>query len=103
MKVSSKGLASAFIRWIENDLMAKSNLFQQGILTFIVLQGKSNLTHLFDALNMLSKDGYFQSEELYKNLYTSLEKMGGVFTLPYINYNLDKEDLRVILSYVQGE
>lgn len=98
MKVTTEDITEAFITWVETDLVPRSNLLQQGIITFLVLQGKHKLVDFIGLLNYLSDDSLFDLSELSDNLRKSLDKMGGHYVLPMIDYKLDKEDLDKILE-----
>lgn len=103
MKITSESIGNAFYQWAENDLLAKSSIFQQGIITFLLLQGKPRINAIFSGLDMLADDKkQFDSDELFQNLQKGLEKMGGVYRLPIIDYNFDVEDLRKVKSYLRG-
>lgn len=50
---------------------------------------------------MLSDDGVFELEELEHNLRKSLDKMGGVLTLPVIDYTIDANDLDTLFKFIK--
>lgn len=100
MQITSEQLSTAIMMWAENDLMSKSSVLQQGMLTFIILQSKPRLAALLHNLDMLSTDGKFDADELFRNFAKALEKIGGRLRLPIINYDMDADDLRKIRQYV---
>lgn len=102
MNVTTQQISIAIARWFETDVLPKGSLFQQGISTFIFLQAKPRLDNLINGLNMLSDNGNFDVDELCGNLNKSLDKMGGSFTLPFIDYKFDKEDLDKIIMYLRN-
>lgn len=57
--------------------MNKGNAFQQGILTFVLLQGKDKINNMLSFITYFADDkGEFNFEELHQNLSKALSKMG---------------------------
>ena len=102
MKITVQQFSDAVIKWIETDLVNKGNPFQQGVLTFIMLQGKTKLTEMLNSLSYLSDNGSLDLELLHQNMARALNKMGGKLTIPFINYNLDNSDLNSIFTIARG-
>lgn len=94
MQVTTELLTKAITTWINNDLLPRSSLVQQGIITFCLLQGKKKLEHLVSLLTSL--DPEIEEDIFFRNLDLSLEKMGGYYEIPFINYRLDKQDIHKI-------
>ena len=103
MIIKSNELEKAIVSFIENDLMGKGNALQQGILTFVLLQGKDKIRNMLSFITYFADDkGEFNLEELHQNLSKALSKMGGKYTIPLINYNLDNDDLNTIFEYIRS-
>lgn len=102
MNVTTQQISNAISKWFEADVLPKGNMFQQGISLFIFLQAKPRLDNLISGLNMLSDNGQFDIDEIGGNLGKALEKMGGSFTLPFIDYKFDKDDLDKIIVYLRN-
>lgn len=91
MKFTTEQLTEAISTWINTDLIPRSSLVQQGVITFCLLQGKKKLESMLSIFTELDPDS--DVEEFFKNLCISLDKMGGYYEIPIINYRLDKQDL----------
>lgn len=103
MIIKSNEIEKAIVSFVENDLMSKGNALQQGILTFVLLQGKNKIKNMLYFITYFADDkGEFNLEELHQNLSKALSKMGGKYTIPLINYNLDNDDLNTIFEYVRS-
>lgn len=99
MKISSSDFGKAVNSWAELYLVNKGSLLQQGVTTFLILQMQPKLDTLFNMFSFLADDnGMFELEILHKNLQTALEKMGGSYTVPLINYVFDRADLDKIIE-----
>lgn len=101
MNITTKDISKGISTWAEHDLLNKGSLFQQGISTFIYLQAKPRLESLISGLNMLSDDGVFDYDELHKNVLQALQKMGGSYTIPVLDYTIDNADIEAIFSYMR--
>lgn len=102
MIIKSNEIEKAIVSFVENDLMSKGNALQQGILTFVLLQGKNKIKNMLSFITYFADDkGEFNLEELHQNLSKTLSKMGGKYTIPLINYNLDNDDLNTIFEYIR--
>lgn len=94
MKINISDLPKVVNDWIDQVLIPKSSLLQQGLLTFVKLQGQHKITQVLEPLKILAdNDGNFELDELHNNLGQALAKMNGVYTIPFLNYNFDKDDL----------
>lgn len=102
MRVTTKDISTGIVKWIEQDMIPKGTLFQQGVVTFLLLQGKPRLDSMLSSLALLSDNGEFDLDELDINLHEALAKMGGKYTLPIINYTIDSDDLDLIVQHIKG-
>ena len=103
MIIKSNEIEKAIVSFVENDLMNKGNALQQGILTFVLLQGKNKINNMLSFITYFADEkGEFNLEELHQNLSKALSKMGGKYTIPLINYNLDNDDLNTIFEYIRS-
>lgn len=102
MKISSSDFAKSVEQWAEQELCNKGSVFQQGVSTFLVLQFKPKIEHALDSFKFLAgDDGLFELEILQENIGKALEKMGGTYTIPMINYVFDSADLDVIFKFAK--
>lgn len=99
MKISSSDFGKAVEKWAENYLVNKGTLLQQGVTTFLILQMKPKAEVLFSKFAFLADEqGMFELEILHKNLITALDKMGGRYTVPLIDYVFDSADIDKIIE-----
>lgn len=103
MNITIEHISKGIIHWAEVDLISKGSLIQQGITTFIVLQTKPRIMNMLSSLVLLSDNGVFDIDELSTNLHKGLEKMGGVYSIPLINYQFDVDDLDNIIEYIRKQ
>lgn len=102
MQVSIDDLSNAFLKWAENDLAKKGNVFNQAIVFFLILQGGSKVKDMIAPLNILAdSDGKFDKDTLHTNLKTTLEKIGGKLHINQLNYDFDSEDLDRVFDYLE--
>lgn len=94
MKININDLPKVLNDWTAQVLMPKSSMLQQGLVTFVLLQGQNKIKQMLEPLKFLAdENGNFELEELHNNLGQALAKMNGVYTIPFLNYNFDKADL----------
>ena len=103
MKITIEHISKGITHWAEKDLVSKGSLLQQGLTTFIVLQAKPRIMNMLSSLVLLSDEGEFDLDELSNNLHQGLEKMGGSYTIPLINYVFDVDDLDNIIQYIRNQ
>lgn len=102
MQVSTDDLSNAFLKWAENDLTKKGNVFNQAIVIFLILQGGSKVKDMIAPLNILAdSDGKFDKDTLHTNFKTTLEKIGGKLHINQLNYDFDGEDLDRVFDYLE--
>lgn len=101
MDITIQDISDGLVKWAEHDLLNKGTLFQQGVAMFVYLQAKPRINNLLSSLTMLSDDGVFELEELEHNLRKALDKMGGVLTLPVIDYTIDADDLDTLFKFIK--
>ena len=94
MKINISDFSKVINDWAAQVLIPKSSLLQQGVITFVLLQGQNKINQMLEPLKILAdENGNFELEELHNNLGQALAKMNGVYTIPFLNYNFDKADL----------
>lgn len=99
MKISSSDFGKAVNAWAEKYLVNKGTPVQQGVAVFLILQMRPKLDSIFNKLSFLADEqGDFELEILHQNLITALDKMGGRYTVPLINYVFDSTDLDNIIE-----
>lgn len=102
MKIHISKLKPVILDWLDEVVMPKSVGLQKFILVFSTLQMKNQIDeYLNKAAIFADKDGYLDLEFTKENASTALEKAGGYITLPYINWNFDKDDLDKLFSLAQ--
>ena len=101
MQITTSNLIAAIETWANKDLLARGSLLQKGLVTFLLLQGKTKIETFLAQIDFLSDNGNFNLDTLHKNLQASLDAMNGVFTIPLINYNFDKQDLDKVFEYAK--
>ena len=101
MQITTANLITAMETWANKDLLARGSLLQKGLVTFLLLQGKTKIETFLAQIGFLSDNGNFDLDTLHKNLQASLDAMNGVFTIPLINYNFDKQDLDKVFDYAK--
>ena len=101
MQITTANLITAIETWANKDLLARGSLLQKGLVTFLLLQGKVKIETFLAQIDFLSDNGNFDLDILHKNLQASLDAMNGVFTIPLINYNFDKQDLDKVFEYAK--
>lgn len=102
MQISTDNFITAIEKWAENDLISHGSVLQKGFTTFLVLQSKTKLKQMISQLKFLADDnGMFEVEDLHTNLSSALDAMNGIFTIPLINYNFDKQDLEQVFNYAK--
>lgn len=103
MKVSTENITKAIEQWAQTDLVSKGNALQKGFTTFVLLQGKPKIEQMLSNLKLLADDqGLFEVDTLHDNLVQSLKVMGGIYTIPLINYNFDQQDLEKVFNYIRS-
>lgn len=99
MKISSSDFGKAVQSWAEKYLVNKGTPIQQGVAMFFILQMRPKAESLFTKFAFLADDnGMFELEILHQNLKTALDKMGGSYTVPLINYVFDNSDLDAVIE-----
>ena len=99
MKISSSDFGKAVEKWAEKYLVNKGTPIQQGVAMFLVLQMRPKAESLFSKFSFLADDnGMFELEVLHQNLKAALEKMGGSYTVPLLNYVFDSSDLDGVIE-----
>ena len=94
MKINISDFPKVINDWAAQVLIPKSSLLQQGVITFVLLQGQNKINQMLEPLKFLAdENGNFELEDLHNNLGQALAKMNGVYTIPFLNYNFDKADL----------
>ncbi len=102
MQITTDNFITAIEKWAENDLVSHGSIIQKGFTTFLVLQGKTKLRQMMSQLQILADDkGMFDLDDLHTNLSAALDAMNGIFTIPLINYNFDKQDLEQVFTYAK--
>lgn len=101
MQITTANLITATETWANKDLLARGSLLQKGLVTFLLLQGKAKIETFLAQIDFLSDNGSFELDTLHKNLQASLNAMNGVFTIPLISYNFDKQDLDKVFEYAK--
>lgn len=102
MQITTDNFITAIEKWAENDLIKHGSTLQKGFTTFLVLQGKTKLRQIMSQLQILANDkGMFNLDDLHTNLSLTLDTMNGIFTIPLINYNFDKQDLEQVFIYAK--
>ena len=101
MNITTEDIARGITTWIEKDLLDKGNTLQKGITVFIYLQSKPRIQGMVDNLKFFADDGVLDSTELKNNIISALEHIGGYYTIPLIEYNLDKQDINRIFNYIE--
>lgn len=101
MQITTANLITAIETWANKDLLAHGSLLQKGLVTFLLLQGKTKIEAFLAQIDFLSNKGNFDLDTLHKNSQASLDAMNGVFTIPLINYNFDKQDLDKVFVYAK--
>lgn len=95
-------LSKAFTQWVDEQLIPRSSLVQRGVITFLLLQGKAKIDEMFLYLTPLAdQDGNFKIDELHANLTKGLNAMGGVYTIPLLNYRFDQQDLDAVFEIIK--
>ena len=99
MKISSSDFGKAVQTWAERYLVNKGTPIQQGVAVFFILQMRPKVESLFSKFVFLADDnGMFELEILHQNLKSALDKMGGSYTVPLINYVFDSSDLDAVIE-----
>ena len=102
MQVSVKDLENAINLWLEKDLSSKGTILQQGLVTFVIAQIRPKISEYLEPMKLLaSKEGTFDKDTLHTNMSSALQKMGGSYTIPFINYTFDEADLSRIFNYIK--
>lgn len=102
MQVSVKDLENAINLWLQKDLSSKGTILQQGLVTFVIAQIRPKISEYLEPMKLLaSKEGTFDKDTLHTNMSTALQKMGGSYTIPLINYTFDEADLSRIFNYIK--
>lgn len=102
MKIKTIQFQNAVMKWLENDVLSKGTPIQQAMLTFVLLQGKNKINSMLGNLSVLSDNDNFELELLQQNMNRALSKCGNKFTIPYLNYNFDNQDLNTIFNYIRS-
>lgn len=104
MLVSTDDIIKSVEEWIDADLMQKGTLFQQALMTFVILQGKSKLETMLSTIGFLAdENGRFEYDDLKKNATAALNKMNGKIPIPVINYVFDLADLEKIFEHLKDK
>lgn len=94
MKLHVSNLKPTVVAWIDEVLIPKSSGTQTFLITLYMLQNQSKVDEMLEPMKVFADaDGNFDLDYTKANANVALEKAGGVMTLPYINYNFDKDDL----------
>ena len=102
MQVSINDLKNAINLWLDKDLSTKGTILQQGLVTFVIAQISPKIDEFLEPMKLLAdKDGNFNRDTLHTNLSKALQKMGGSYTIPFLNYTFDEADLSRIFSYIK--
>ena len=102
MKIHISKLKNVALNWLDEVIMPKSSGLQKFVLVFSTLQMKDQIDELINKAALFAdKDGYLDLEVTKANAITALDKAGGYITLPYINWNFDKDDLDKFFDLAQ--
>lgn len=106
MKVQAKDMGSILEAWIDKVVLPKSNELTKAVIFFLWLQNKEQLNNHFERLAPMlgaDSDKAIDLDKTYHNAKLALDKAGGSFVLPWINWRLDKDDLETLFSIARDK
>lgn len=93
MKLAVKDLNQVINTFVEEEIIPKGTALQKFITLASVYQMQPKINSMLSSLVPFSDDGSIDLEFTKNNMLNALEKSGGILSIPFINYNIDKSDI----------
>lgn len=93
MKLAVKDLNQVINTFVEEEIIPKGTAMQKFITLAAVYQMQPKINSMLSSLVPFSDDGSIDLEFTKNNMLNALEKSGGILSIPFINYNIDKSDI----------